>query len=64
MKSFIFCFTVLLCVTGCGKRTIYDYELERTAKICGGYDKIKSVWIDLTTVRAYCTDGKMISPED
>ena len=64
MKKFIFVSMLLLCITGCWKHTIYDYEIERTAKICGGYDKIKSIWIDLVVVRAYCIDGRMISPED
>ncbi len=51
----------LLC-TGCGK--IYDYELQRIAEICGGYEQIKKTWIDVSTVRAYCKDGNQVSAKD
>lgn len=53
---------IALLAAGCGKT--YDFELARLAEICGGYDKIKSVWIDLTTARAYCKDGSFVTVKD
>ena len=49
-------------LTGC--TAIYDYEYQYIAKLCGGYDKIKVVWVDLTTVKGKCLDGTTISTDD
>ena len=56
--------TLILCaaLTSCGK--IYHYELDEIADDCGGYDQIKSMWLDATTVRAYCKDGSLANTKD
>lgn len=66
MKNFKLAFAapalIALLVAGCGK--IYDYELERLAEICGGYDQLKSVWMDASTPRAYCADGRSVKTKE
>jgi len=49
---------VLLCLPGCGK--VYDYELERLADICGGYEELKKVWLGYGVPRAICQDGTSV----
>lgn len=61
LKIFILTLITLLCV-GCGK--IYHYELQRIAEICGGYDQIKSVWVSVAKIRAYCKNGTMVNAHD
>lgn len=61
MKIFLVV-AMIFTLSGCAK--IYDYELNRIAEICGGYDKIKSIWVDGTTPRAYCEDGSLVSTKD
>jgi hypothetical protein len=54
---------LLVSLYGCGGK-IYDYELERIAKICGGYENIKNIWNDVSTARARCIDDKLVSAKD
>lgn len=54
---------LLSSISSCSGK-IYDYELERIALICGGYENIKKVWNDVTTARAMCADGVLVSAKD
>lgn len=62
MKIIVASFLALLLSGCCG--TIYSYELEDISKKCGGVDKIHSMWVDLTTVRARCINGQMVDSKD
>jgi hypothetical protein len=48
--------------TGCGY--IYDYELERIAKLCNGHENIKRLWTDAGNVKAICSDGNSVDVRD
>lgn len=51
-------FLLSLLLVGCGE--INTYELKDIIELCGGHEKIHSIWIDTTIVRARCLDGNLV----
>lgn len=66
MKQLGIIFTILV-LSGC-TGSIQDYQLDRLASLCGGYDEIKRVWYDRwqTPVRivVFCKDGSEFDIND
>jgi len=54
---------LLVSFAGCDSK-IHYYELDVINRICEPRDGIKSVWRDVTTIRAYCKDGTLVSAKD
>ena len=55
-------FLVML-MGGCSSS--YDaHQIQKISKLCGGVDKISSMWLSVDVARAYCMDGKLVTQDD